>query len=63
MKTLIVIGMLALAVLAAAPAAEARPLPCEPQVDPDHYVAVVCSDPVRACVVVNLDGATRYCSP
>jgi hypothetical protein len=63
MKTLIVIGVLVLAALAIAPTAEARPPPCEPHVDPDHYVAVVCSDPVRACVLVNLDDAVRYCSP
>jgi len=61
MNTLVVVGLLALAVLAIAPSAEARPLPCEPHVDPEHYVAVVCDDVVHGCVIVNLDGATRYC--
>lgn len=61
MKALIVLGLLAAVAFAVVPAAEARPLPCEPK-SGDGYVAVVCSD-LHACVVVNYDLQQRYCSP
>lgn len=63
MKTMIATGLIVLAALAVAPTAEAQPPPCEPHVDLDHYVAVMCSGQLNACVLVNLDGAMRYCAP
>jgi hypothetical protein len=60
MKALIAIALLATAACALVPAAEARPLPCDPQVDPEHYVYVRCEH--LFCVVIPLDGEMRYCT-
>ncbi len=65
MKIAIAALVVTLALIAIAPAGEARPLPdtgCTPYVN-EHYIAVVCTDPVRGCVLVNLDGQQRYCAP
>ena len=60
MKTLIAIALVAAAGFVLAPAAEARPLPCDPPQVGDTYVAEHCENVV--CVVVYV-GDFRYCSP
>jgi hypothetical protein len=62
MKTLIAIALVATAGFALAPAAEARPLPCDPPTVTDDYVMVQCAD-LHFCAVVSLDQQPRWCLP
>lgn len=62
-------ALLLLSLVAALPAADAQPLPCETHTidDPNSplpaYAHVACGAPINGCVYYNFDGGDRRCVP